>query len=69
MAQLLAPVKCPSCGSTNVVVIPLFLIQTRYYQCQGCPATFREIGQADGPPDFDRITQDMLVPATRKPQA
>lgn len=69
MAQHQAPVKCPSCGSTSVVPIPLFLIQSRYYQCQGCPATFRENGEADSVPDFDRITQDLVVPPRGKTPA
>ena len=69
MARQEAPVKCPSCGSTNVVLIPLFLIESRYYQCQGCPVTFREIGQADSAPDFDRITQDLVVPPPGKSPA
>jgi len=68
MAQQHAPVKCPSCGSAIVDLIPLSLIESRYYQCRSCPATFRDNASADGvaAPDFDRITQDMLIPLPGK---
>jgi transposase-like protein len=51
------PLKCPACGSIDVAAIPLSLIESRYYKCQACVVTFRELAEAEEPADVERLNQ------------
>ncbi len=55
-------VKCPSCGSTNVVPASLWMIPARYYDCAHCSITFRRPALPDEPPDLRRFNEGWTQP-------
>ena len=56
-------VQCPSCGSDKVVLVSLWLIPARYYECRGCNLTFRRSEPGQDSPDIGRFNEGWTVPA------
>jgi hypothetical protein len=56
------PIKCPSCGSSNVAPIPLSLIAGQYYKCGSCVVTFRASPPVEEPPDVGRFNNGWSIP-------
>jgi len=61
-----AAVKCPACGSTDIVAIPLAFIESRYYRCGACVATFRELAREHEPVDTFPLGRDTSDPGGKK---
>ncbi len=55
-------VQCPSCGSGAVVVVSLWLIPAKYYECPACKITFRRPVLPDEPPDLRRFDDGWRLP-------
>jgi predicted RNA-binding Zn-ribbon protein involved in translation (DUF1610 family) len=68
VADEVAGLQCPSCGSTKVTAVPLSLISTRYYQCGNCVVTFRAPATKDEYPDLERFNQGWSLPPGEKPK-
>lgn len=62
MAEPSPAVKCPSCGSEQVVAVSLWLIPPRYFECQGCKVTFRTLDRLQDPPDVTRFNDGWILP-------
>ena len=62
MAEQSPAVQCPSCGSTHVESVSLWMIPSKYFECQGCKVTFRHPPFALDRPDVDRFNEGWKLP-------